>query len=75
MDWVDPISSESAEEREEDMSSLAVGFTTQILKRAASAQSETTSGSEGPDGKRPKRPGLEGEVQKSLIVIAMESQE
>ena len=39
------------------MSSLAVGFTVRIRKRAASAQRETTSGSEGPDDKRPKRSG------------------
>ena len=28
MDWVDPISSEPAEEREDDMSNIAVGFAT-----------------------------------------------
>ena len=37
VDWVDPISSEPAEEREGDMSSLATGFVMRIRKRAASA--------------------------------------
>ena len=42
MDWVDPNSSDPVEEREDDMSSLPVGFATQMIKRAASAQGETT---------------------------------
>ena len=37
VDWVDPILSEQAEEREEDMSSLTAGFSTRMRKRAASA--------------------------------------
>ena len=37
VDWEDPISSESTEEREGDMSSLAAGFVVRIGKRAASA--------------------------------------
>ena len=45
MDWVDPISSELAKEREEYMSSLAVGCVARMCKRAVSAQRETTSGS------------------------------
>ena len=36
------------------MSSLATRFVTRIHKQVASAQRETTSNSEGPDGKRPK---------------------
>ena len=44
VDWVDPISSEPAKEREGDMSSLAVGFATRMRKRAATAQRETTFG-------------------------------
>ena len=32
MDWVDPISSEPAEKREDDMSSLLVGFATRMHK-------------------------------------------
>ena len=40
------------------MSSLAVGFAPRIRKRAASAQGETTPGSEVSSGKRPNRSGL-----------------
>ena len=32
VDWVDPISSEPVEEREDDMSSLAAGFTAGMRK-------------------------------------------
>ena len=72
---MDSISSEPTEEREDDMSSLAVGFAAQMRKRAASAQRETTSGFEGLDGKQPKRSGLDGVVQKSPVVITMDSPE
>ena len=51
MDCKDPISSEPAEEREEDMSSLAVRFVAHMRKRATSAQRETAFGSKGPDNK------------------------
>ena len=34
MDWTDPAASELTEEREGDMSSLAVGFSTRRHKRA-----------------------------------------
>ena len=37
MDWVDPFSSEPVKEKEEDMSSLAIGFVARLRKRAASA--------------------------------------
>ena len=37
VDWVDPNASDSTEEREDDMSSLAAGFAVWILKWAASA--------------------------------------
>ena len=37
MDWVDPNASNPAEEKEDDMSSLAVGFSEPMLKRAESA--------------------------------------
>ena len=43
-----------AEEMEEDISSLTVGFAAQMLKRATSAQRETTLGSELYGGKHPK---------------------
>ena len=54
MNWVDPISSEPDEEREDDMSSLVVGFVESMRKRDTSAQGETTHGSEVPGGKRSK---------------------
>ena len=34
MDWTDPTTSEPAEDGEDDMSSLIVGFTTRMRKRA-----------------------------------------
>ena len=57
MDWVDPITSEPAEEREDNMSSLATGFSTTMSKPAASAQGETTPSFEVPGDKHPKRSG------------------
>ena len=51
---MDPISSEPAEEREGDMSSLAAGFVALMCKRASSAQGETTLGSEVSSDKSPK---------------------
>ena len=41
MDYVDPNSSDPAKEREDDMSSLVVGFVVRMPKRAASTQGET----------------------------------
>ena len=55
MDWVDQITSELVEEREDDMSSLAVGFVTRMCKQAMSAKVETTPDSEVLGGKYPKR--------------------
>ena len=75
MDWVDPVSSEPIEEREDDMSSLAAGFTAQIHKRAASAHREITSGSKGPGGKCLKWYSLYEKAQKSPTVITMDSPE
>ena len=43
---MDLISSERVEESEDDMSSLVVGFATQMRKQAASAQGKTTPYSE-----------------------------
>ena len=54
VDWVDPISSEPAKEREGNMSSLAAGFATWMLKRAARSQGETTPGSKPSCEKCPK---------------------
>ena len=75
MDWVDPISSEPAEERDDDMSSLSTGFTAPMRKRVESAQGETTPDFEVSRGKRFKRPGLDEEDQKSPIVITVDSPE
>ena len=38
MDWVDPIASESIEEREDDMFSFAAGFVAWMLKQASSSR-------------------------------------
>ena len=54
MDWVDLISSETAEEREGDMSSLAAGFVAPMHKRASSDQGETTLDFEVSGDKHPK---------------------
>ena len=73
VDWRGPNVSHPAEEREDDMSSLATGFVGQMRKRVASAQGETTLGSKVSDGKRPKRSGPDEEAQKSLAVIIVDS--
>ena len=44
------------------MSSLAIGFSAQMHKQAASAQGETTPSSKVPDNKSPKWSGLDEEV-------------
>ena len=72
---MNPIANESAEEREDDMSSLAARFFASMLKRAASAHRETTLGSEVPSGKHPKRSGLNDEAQNSPTVVTLDSPE
>ena len=62
VDWLDLIASDLAEEREEDMSSLATVFAAQMSKRAASAQGETIPGFEVSRGKRSRRPGPDEEA-------------
>ena len=57
------------------MSSLAARFAARMCKRGASAQRETTSGSLGPNDKRPKWSDPDGEVQKSPVVIIIDSPE
>ena len=57
------------------MSSLAIGFVAPMCKRAASAQGETTPGSEVSGGKHPKRFGPDEEAQKSSPVIIVDSPE
>ena len=75
VDWVDPNTSDLAEEREDNMSSLGVGFSAQIRKRAASAQEETTPSFEVYGGKHPKRSGPNKEAQESRAVITLDSPE
>ena len=72
---MDQISSEPAEEREDDMSSLADGFSARMHKRVASVQGESTPGSEVPGGKRPKQSGLGDAVQRSPMVVTLDSLE
>ena len=57
MDWLDPTSSDSAKQREEDMSSHVAGFSAGTLKRAVRAKRETTLGSEVSGGKSLKWSG------------------
>ena len=57
------------------MSSLAAGFAARMRKRAASAQRETTPVSRVSGGKCTKRLGLSEEVQKSPLVIILNSLE
>ena len=73
MDCVDPIASEPVEEREDNMSSLATGFSATMSKRAASAQGETTPNFEVPDDKRPKRSSPDDMAQKSQAVSTLNS--
>ena len=75
MDWVDPISSDSIEKNEDDMSSLANGFALRMCKRATSIEGETTLGSEASSGKCPKRSGPGEEAQKGMTAIAVDSPE
>ena len=57
------------------MSSLTVGFVVRMLKRAVSAQRETTPGSVVPDRKPAKRSEPDEEAQKSLKIITVDSPE
>ena len=67
------IGSELVEESEHDVASLVAGFFAWMHERAVSAQGETTPGSRVLDGKCPKRSGLNEEVQKSPMVIILDS--
>ena len=73
MEWVDSIASDPAEERGDNMSSLAVGFVELMHKRAASAQGETTPGSKVCGEKRSRWSGPDEKAQKSPTVITMDS--
>ena len=75
MDWTDPTASEPIEKREDNMPSLTTGFTTQMRKRVASSQGETTPCSKVPTCKCPKRFGPNGKVQNNPAVITMDSPE
>ena len=70
---MDLISNESAEEREDDMSSLTAGFVTRMCKRATSPQGEITPCSEVPSSKRLKWYGRDEKAQKSPAVITVDS--
>ena len=75
MDLVDPNASDLAKERENNMSSLVVGFPVRMLKRAMSAQGETTPVSKVSGGKRPKKFGPDEKAQRNLVIISMDSLE
>ena len=62
MDWADLNTSDLVEKMKDDMSNLATGFAARMHKRAASAQGETTPGSEVSGEKRPKRFGPDEEA-------------
>ena len=75
MDWLDPTTRDPTEEREEDMSSLAVGFAAWMGKREASAQGEATLGFKVSGRKRPKQSNPDEKAQKSLVVTTVDSLE
>ena len=62
VDWVDPISNKTDEDREDDMFSLTTGFAARMRKRVARTQGEITLGSEVPGDKHLKRSDLNDEV-------------
>ena len=72
---MDPNASGPVKKREDNMSSLAVGFVAGMHKRAMSAEGETTPDFEVSGGKRPKRSGPDEKAQKSLAVITVDSPE
>ena len=63
------ITSEPTEESEHNISCLTARFSVRMWKQVASAQGETTPGSEVSSGKCPKQLGLNEEVQKSPTII------
>ena len=69
---MNPTSSEPAEEREDDISSLAARFA-RMHKRATSFERETTPSFEVLDGKRPKWSSPNREAQNSLAIITVDS--
>ena len=75
MDWMDSIVSDLAEEREAEMSNLAVGFAVRLLKRAISIQGKAIPGFEVPNDKHFKQSSPVEEVQISPVVISMDSLE
>ena len=75
VDFVDPNTSDSAKERENDMSSLIARFSAQMRKWAVSAQRETTLGSEVFGEKCPKSSSPNEEAQRSSALIAIDSLE
>ena len=75
VDWTNLEVSQSAEEREAEMSSLIVGFAIRIRKRAANAREGTTPGLEVQGHKRSRPSRSDEEVQADPAVIAMDSLE
>ena len=70
MDWTNPV-----EEREAKMSSLIVGFTMRMHKRASNAQEETTLSPKVPSNKRSRPSRFDEEVQADPVVIVVDSPE
>ena len=68
VDWMSIIASEPAEE--EEMSSLVVGFSVRMRKRATGSKGETTPRS---GGKRSRQSFLDDEVQTDWAIISMDS--
>ena len=56
-----------------DMSNLVVGFVVRMRKRVVSAQGEANPRSEVLGGKRWKKSGSGGEVQKSQAIVTLDS--
>ena len=75
VDWMDPTISKSAEEREVEISSLAVGFVARMCKLAAKDQEKTTPSFVGPDRKHFKQSCPVEEVQISPTSISVDSLE
>ena len=75
MEWTNPAVSQSAEEKEVEMSGLVAGFTMRMCKRAANAQEGTTLGLEVLGGKRSRPSRFDEEVQADPAVIIVDSSE
>ena len=72
VDWTNPAVSESAKEREVEMSSLVPGFAMRMRKRANNAQKETTPGLEVSGDKHSRSSRFNEEVQADPVVITVD---